>query len=70
MTRVVWYVFGVIGVLIAIRFVLLLLGANAQAGFVRMIYGVSGIFMMPFVAIFKTQRVSPGAVFEWSALVA
>jgi hypothetical protein len=70
MTRVVWFIFGVIEVLIAIRFVLLLFGANAQAGFVRMIYGVSNIFMAPFAAIFSTQRVSGGAVFEWSALVA
>jgi hypothetical protein len=70
LTRVVWFVFGVIEVLIAVRFVLMLLGANAEAGFVKMIYGVSGIFMAPFVAIFKTQQVATGAVFEWSALVA
>lgn len=70
MTRVVWFVFGVIEVLIAIRFVLMLLGANAAAGFVKMIYGVSGIFMAPFIAIFNTQKVASGAVFEWSALVA
>jgi len=70
MTRVVWFVFGVIEVLIAIRFVLMLLGANAEAGFVKMVYGVSGIFMAPFIAIFSTQKVAGGAVFEWSALVA
>jgi hypothetical protein len=70
MIRVVWFVFGVIEVLIAIRFVLLLLGANAEAGFVRLIYAVSSVFMAPFIAIFKTQRVASGAVFEWSALVA
>jgi hypothetical protein len=69
MTRVVWFVFAVIEILIAIRFVLMLFGANAAAGFVRMIYGVSEIFMAPFVAIFSTQRVA-GATFEWSALVA
>lgn len=69
-TRVVWFVFGVIEVLIAIRFVLMLMGANVEAGFVKMIYGVSGIFMAPFIAIFSTQRVATGAVFEWSALVA
>ncbi len=69
MTKVVWFVFGVIEVLIAIRFVLMLLGANAETAFVSMIYAVSGIFMAPFTAIFPTQEVS-GAVFEWSALVA
>ena len=30
---------------------------------------VSGLFMAPFEAIFRTQRVS-GATFEWSAIVA
>ena len=69
-SRVVYFVFGLIEVLIAIRFVLLLLGANIAAGFVQMVYGASGIFMAPFIAIFKTQRVASGAVFEWSALVA
>ncbi len=69
MSRVVWFVFGVIEVLIAIRFVLKLLGANPEAGFVRMVHGVSGVFMAPFDTIFGTQRVA-GAVFEWSALVA
>jgi len=69
MSRVVWFVFGVIEVLIGVRFVLRLLGANAEAGFVRGVYGVSDFFMAPFAAIFSTQDVS-GATFEWSALVA
>ena len=69
MSRLVTYAFGVVEVLIAIRFVLKLLGANGTAGFVQFIYGLSGIFMAPFDTIFGAQRVS-GAVFEWSALVA
>jgi hypothetical protein len=69
MTRMVWFVFGVIEVLIGVRFGLMLLDASTKAGFVRAIYGVSGVFMAPFVAIFRVQRVS-GATFEWSALVA
>lgn len=68
-SRVIMFVFGVIEILIAIRFVLLLAGANAEAGFVRLIYGISGVFMAPFVAIFNTQQAG-GSVFEWSALVA
>ncbi|HEY5540301.1 MAG TPA: hypothetical protein VIL41_02480 [Coriobacteriia bacterium] len=69
MSRVVWFVFGVIEVLIAVRFVLKLLGANSEAGFVRFMYGVSGVFMAPFNAIFSTQRVAASRL-EWSALVA
>ena len=69
LARVVWFVAGVIEVFLAIRFVLTLLGANAEAGFSKFIYGVSDVFMAPFNAIFSTGRVS-GATFEWSALVA
>jgi len=67
--RVIWFVFGVIEVFIAFRFLFMLFGANAEAGFVKMIYGVSGIFMAPFIAIFSTQEAA-GVTFEWSALVA
>ena len=69
LSRVVWFVFGAIEILIALRFVLKLLGANAESGFVQFVYGVSGLFMAPFEAIFRTQHVA-GATFEWSALVA
>ena len=69
LSRVVWYIFGLIDVLIAIRFVLKLFGANVEAGFVQLIYGVSGVFMAPFNAIFSTQRVAASRL-EWSALVA
>lgn len=69
LARVVSYVFGVIEVLIGLRFVLLLFGANPAAGFVSFIYGFSSFFMYPFNAVFKTQTAA-GATFEWSALVA
>ena len=65
----VMFIFGVIEVLIGIRFVLKLLGANSEAAFVKLVYGVSNVFVSPFNSIFGTQRVS-GATFEWSALVA
>jgi uncharacterized protein YggT (Ycf19 family) len=69
MSRVVWFIFAVIEILIAIRFVLKLVGANAEAGFVQLIHGMSDPFMMPFNAILGVQRIQ-GATFEWSALVA
>ena len=69
LARIVWYVFGAIEVLIAVRFVLKLLSANVAAGFVQFVYGLSGVFMIPFEAVFRTQS-SHGAAFEWSALVA
>ncbi|MHB1342049.1 MAG: hypothetical protein ACYC77_09560 [Coriobacteriia bacterium] len=68
-SRIVWYVAGAIDVFLAIRFALLLFGANAVAGFVKLIYSVSDVFMAPFVAVFPTAQVE-GSVFEWSALLA
>jgi hypothetical protein len=69
LSRLVMYVFGLIEILIAIRFVLKLLGANAEAGFVKLMYSVSDIFMVPFTAIF-TAKHAAGATFELSALAA
>lgn len=51
-SRVVWYIAGVIIALLAVRFVLLLLGANQSAAFVGMVYTLSGIFAWPFYGIF------------------
>lgn len=67
--NIVYFIFGVIITLLALRFVLLLLGANPNAGFSQLIYGLSAPFMAPFFAVFGTTRLE-GAVFEWSALLA
>lgn len=51
-SRVVWYIVGFILVLLALRIVLFLLGANQGSGFVDFIYAVSGVFAAPFAGIF------------------
>lgn len=68
-TQIVWYVLGVIEVLLAFRFVLRLLGANPDAGFSSFIYGLSFPFAYPFSAVFGSTVVS-GSVFEWTTLLA
>ena len=67
--RIVYWIFGLIEVIIAMRFILALLGANPNAGFTRIVYALSAAPMAPFLAVFPTQQVQ-GAVFEWSALLA
>jgi uncharacterized membrane protein len=69
LSRVVAFVFGVIELIVLVRFVLPLLRANAQSMFVQWVNQISGIFMAPFNAIFGAQTIN-GAIFEWSALVA
>lgn len=49
----VYYLFGILEVLLAFRLVLKLMGANAGSGFVRMVYGLTGIFISPFEGIFR-----------------
>ena len=68
-TQIVWYILGLVEVLLAFRFVLKLLGANAGAGFTSFIYGVTAPFAGPFVTVFKTAKVQ-GSTFEWTTLLA
>jgi len=67
--RAIWFVVGVVSVVIAIRFVLLLLGANQAAGFTDFIYSLSGIFVAPFVGIFG-QPTYGTSILEVSSLLA
>jgi len=50
--RVIYYVGGVIIALLFVRLLLQLLGASEGSDFVGFIYGLSGVFIAPFVGIF------------------
>ena len=67
--KVIYLLFGILGGLLAIRFLLPLLGANPAAGFARFIYRIMTPFMAPFVGLFGPSRFA-GNVFEWNLLVA
>ncbi len=68
-TQIVWYILGLIEVLLAFRFVLKLLAANPNAGFSSFIYGITYIFATPFLNVFKVARVE-GSILEWATLLA
>ena len=68
-TQIVWYVLGFVEVLLAFRFVLKLLGANPEAGFTALIYGVTYLFAAPFLSVFRITQVA-GSVLEWTTLLA
>ncbi len=71
--NLVWYVVGFILVLLALRFVLKLLGANPESGFVNFIYAITNLLTAPFDNIFGVVRATAGevrSVFEPSILVA
>ena len=50
--RVIWYIAGFIMTFLALRVVLLLLGANQGNFFVDLVYAVGGVFAAPFSGIF------------------
>lgn len=68
-TQIVWYILGLVEVLLAFRFVLKLLAANPSAGFTNFIYAVSYPIAAPFLSVFHATRVS-GSIFEWTTLLA
>lgn len=71
--NIIWYILGFIEVLLGLRFVLKLFGANPASGFVDFIYGVSGVLSAPFDNIFGVTSTEAGetqSVFEPSILVA
>lgn len=69
----VYFMFGVLEILLAFRLVLKLTGASIASAFVGLIYGLTGIFILPFEGIFR-RGYAPGvettSVLEPSTLVA
>jgi hypothetical protein len=69
--RVVLLVFGLIQLLIGLRFVLLLLDAREANGLVSGIINVSQLLVAPFEGILRTDALhSAGSVFDVTAIVA
>ena len=68
-TQAVWYIAGLLEVLLAFRFTLKLLAANPSAGFSRFIYAITYPFAAPFLNVFSASKVEDG-VFEWTTLLA
>ncbi len=68
-TQIVWFIFGTIEILLALRFILKLIGANTTAMFTETIYSVTNVLVSPFVAVFRTTY-QAGSAFEWTTLLA
>lgn len=69
--RVVVLVFGLVQLLIGLRFVLLLLDAREANGLVSGIVNVSQLFVAPFDGILRTDALhAAGSVFDVTAIVA
>jgi len=50
-TQLIWLLFGVLEVLIALRIALMLIGANPNSPIVALIYGFTYLFLFPFTGL-------------------
>lgn len=67
--QIIWYILGLVEILLGFRITLKALGANPGSGFTSFIYDITSPLALPFQGIFNTSA-SGGSVFEWSTLVA
>ena len=69
----IYFFFGALEVLLAFRLVLKFTGASISSAFVGLIYGLTGVFILPFEGIFRrgyAQGLETTSVLEPSTLVA
>jgi hypothetical protein len=68
-TQVVWLLLSIFEALLALRFVLKLIGANPASPFAVVLYGFTGLFLYPFAGLIGTPAAG-GMVMEISTLIA
>ncbi|NCN59282.1 YggT family protein [Candidatus Microgenomates bacterium] len=66
--QIIWYIVGVVEVVLAFRLLFKLLGANASSGFTSFIYAISAPLAGPFAGILDTTA-SSSSIIEWSTLI-
>jgi hypothetical protein len=70
---IIYFFFGALEILLAFRLVLKIMGASTISAFVRGIYGITGLFIMPFEGIFRrgfNEGLETTSVIEPSTIVA
>jgi uncharacterized protein YggT (Ycf19 family) len=67
--QLLWYLLGVLEVILVARFLLRFLAANPASGFTALVYALSEPFVLPFRGIFPPV-VTEGSVLEWSTIIA
>jgi len=69
----IYYILGAIEILLAFRLILKLMGASISSGFVGFVYGITGLFILPFEGIFSravSQGIETTSVLEPATIVA
>ena len=68
-TQVIWLLISIFEALLALRFVLKLIGANPASPFAAALYGFTGLFLYPFATLIGTPAAG-GMILEISTLIA
>jgi uncharacterized protein YggT (Ycf19 family) len=69
-TQIIYFLLGLVEVLLTLRFVFRLINADATTGFANFIYNFTRPFVEPFQGIFNDQALSQVGKLEFSTLVA
>jgi len=67
---IIYFFLGVLEVILGLRFIFRLLGANEGNDFITALYNLSHVFVGPFNNIFNDQSIGSHSVFEMSTLIA
>lgn len=70
LARLIYFILGVIETILALRFILALLGANPANGFAHFIYSISEPLARPFFSLFNYQPSQGMMRLEMGTLVA
>lgn len=69
-SQLVWLIVAAIVILLAFRFVLMLLAANPANAFASIIYNVTNVLVAPFTTLLPTPAFEGGSIVDVASLVA
>lgn len=67
--QIVWYIAGVVDILLLFRFVLKAVGASPYAIFTNFVYSVTNVLIAPFQGILGVTQAG-NSLIEWSTIIA
>ena len=68
-TQLVWLLLGILEGLLGLRFILKLIAANPDSPIAVFIYGLTGLFLLPFTGLTATPQLG-GMILELATMVA